>query len=250
MLNPLATPLASVEKNQNSWRLQVPAGPGGNYRLAQLDNYSSLSRRNFPVTTPANLSLCCRASSTDSPGTWGFGFWNDPFAVSLGLHGMARRLPVFPNACWFFNASPENHLSFHDHLPGSGLLAQTFRSPKIPSSLLLTGVIAVPLLYVKILSKWLRKFSGRIIAEDTQLLNLNTTQWHVYDLSWDSNTVIFKVDHSIVFQTQISPRGPLGAVIWIDNQYAAWPAAGKPSMGTLRQTRAEWLEIDQLEIKF
>jgi hypothetical protein len=183
------------------------------------------------------------------PGTWGFGFWNDPFAFSLGLKGMARRLPALPNACWFFNASPENHISFNDQFAGSGFLAQTFRSPKIPSLMLLPGMIGAPLLLIKMFSKRLRSLAGRIINEDSILLHVNPTQWHAYKLSWQAKEVIFSIDNSVVFHSPVSPLGPLGIVIWVDNQYAAWSPAGKLGMGTLKQVTSSWIDIEKVEIK-
>jgi len=249
MLRPHFTPHANIQTNPAGWHLQIPAGESGNYQLAQLDNYVPLSRGNFPFKTPVSLSLQCRASSTSLPGTWGFGFWNDPFAFSLGLQGMARRLPALPNACWFFNASPENHLSFDNQNPGSGFLAQTFRSPRIPSVLLLPGVLGAPMLYAKTLSKWLRTIAGKLIRQESLKLDVDTTDWHAYELSWGPNLVSFSIDQAIVFQSPVSPRGPLGLVIWIDNQYAAWTPAGKISMGTLPLKVPAWIEVEQVQIK-
>ena len=249
MLKPRSTPLANVEKTNTGWRLQIPAGEAGKYRLAQLDDYGALARGNFPVNPPASLSLACRVSSTNIPGTWGFGFWNDPFTVSLGLQGSGQRLPMLPNCCWFFNASPENHLSFHNQFHGSGFLAQVFQSPRIPSMLLLPGLLGLPLLAIKPLSRWLRSITGSIITEDSRLLEVDTTQWHAYSLSWEADTVTFSVDNSVVFQSQLRPIGPLGLVIWIDNQYAAWTASGIVRYSTLQQTAPQWMEIENLEIK-
>ncbi len=140
MLTPRNSPGASITTIEHGWRLEIPAGPAGQYRLAQLDHY----RKDFPLSAPSTLRLRCRVSDSALPGTWGFGFWNDPFTVSLGLQGTARRLPVLPNATWFFHASSENHLSLHDKLPAQGFLAQSFSSPKIPSLLLTPGLLALP----------------------------------------------------------------------------------------------------------
>jgi hypothetical protein len=249
MLKPRFTPRATVQATSASWRLQIPPGAGGDYRLAQLDDYTALPRGKFPLSAPANLSLRCRASSARLPGTWGFGFWNDPFAFSLGMRGADRRLPALPNACWFFFASPENHLSFQDGLASSGLLAQIFRSPKVPSLLLLPGALGAPLLAVKKFSKWLRRLAGSIIVEDSLRLTLDVNQWHAYSLSWKAQEVTFSLDGAPIFQTQVSPRGPLGAVLWIDNQFAAWIPDGRIGMGTLPQKEAGWIEIENLEIK-
>ena len=248
MLRNRFTPGASTENTATGWLLQTPAGAAGNYRLAQLDNYANLSREGFPHKQPASLSLRCRVSCADLPGTWGFGFWNDPFAFSLGMRGGERRLPALPNACWFFNASSENHLSFHNKLPAQGFLTQTFRSPKIPSILLLPGLTGAPLLLSKTLSRWLRNIVASIIAQDGATVNVDTTLWHTYNLNWRSKEVVFSIDQSVVFKTPISPIGPLGAILWIDNQYAAWTPSGKIGMGTLETLTTGWIEIDQLEI--
>lgn len=249
MLRPRFSPQALVKQTANGWRLQIPAGASGVYRLAQLDDYASLPRSRFPCSEPAHFSLRCRASDQHLSGTWGFGLWNDPFAFSLGLQGTAQRLPALPNACWFFYASTENHLAFQDHLPGSGFLAQSFHSPIIPSALLAPGALALPLLFSKTLSAWLRRIAAKIIHEDSQLMDLDVTDWHTYTLSWQTKQVIFEVDGEKILETSVSPQGPLGMVIWIDNQYAAWRPDGAVGMGTLAQKETGWLEIEMVRIE-
>jgi hypothetical protein len=248
-LRPLTTSAASVIPTAGGWRLQIPAGEAGQYRLAQLDDYAALSRSRFPLRTPTTLGLRCRVSEPNLPGTWGFGLWNDPFAFSFGLQGLPRRLPVLPNCCWFFHASEKNHLSFRDSLPGNGFLAQCFRSSQIPSLLLAPGLLGLPLLFSKTLSKWIRAVSGKIIKEDSLALDIDVTQWHTYHLSWRESGVAFSVDEAVVFETPISPRGPLGLVIWIDNQYAAWTPNGRIGYGTLQQKAAGWMEIEQVKVE-
>jgi hypothetical protein len=253
MLSPRQTQDANVNPTDQGWRLEIPAGAAGVYRLAQLDDYTALPRSRFPLRTPASLSLRCRVSELHLPGTWGFGFWNDPFAFSFGLQGTAQRLPVLPNAVWFFHASAENHLSFAQEVrrtrSGNGFLAQTFRSPKIPSLLLTPGILGLPLLFSKTISKYLRAIAGKIIGEDSLSLEIDVTQWHTYKLAWRESGVVFSVDSAVVFETPVSPRGPLGVVIWIDNQYAAWTPEGRIGMGTLQQEAAAWMEIEQVEVK-
>jgi hypothetical protein len=129
------------QTESSSWRLEIPAGPGGRYRLAQLDDYHDLPRRALLWRPPLRLSLKARASSEDIPGTWGFGLWNDPFGFAF-LKGGGVRLPVAPNAAWFFFASPPNYLSLRDDLPAQGGLAATFRSRRWPDGLSLVGAAA------------------------------------------------------------------------------------------------------------
>ncbi len=103
-----------IQLNSSHYLLSIPAGKADQYRLAQLDDYAQLRRGQFPLHAPRGLRLSARTSSGSIPGTWGFGFWNDPFGLSLGFGGNPFRLPVLPNAAWFFGASDENYLSFQD----------------------------------------------------------------------------------------------------------------------------------------
>jgi hypothetical protein len=266
-IQPRFTPGARVTKAENGWQLEIPAGLAGFYRLAQLDEYATLPRSRFPVNAPTTLSLRCRVSEPaltpnpltpgpspkgrgGIPGTWGFGFWNDPFAVSLGMQGAARRLPVLPNAAWFFHASEENYLSLAPEAasPADGFLAQTFSAPRIPSGLLALGALAAPLLLMRSLSKRIRAIAGKIIREDAKRLEVDVTQWHDYRLRWSPLRVEFAIDGGNVFATEINPQGPLGLVIWIDNQYMAWKPDGNLNTGTLANPAAR-IEIEQLEVR-
>jgi hypothetical protein len=238
----------NVKKTDSRWRLEIGEGGPSAYRLAQLDDYAALARSRFKWREPTTLSLRCRVSQPNLPGTWGFGFWNDPFTVSLGLQGMARRLPALPNACWFFHASPENHLSFQNNQPANGFLAQTFSSPRIPSALLAPGILGSPLLLARPLSKWLRaNIARRLIRENAQRLSMDVTEWHAYTLKWDTHYVEYAIDGKKVFETGFSPKGPLGLVIWIDNQFVAWRPDGSLGMGALANPPA-WMEIESLEV--
>jgi len=122
-----ATPAAQVQPAAaTGWRLGIPTGSGEVYRWAQLDDYLSRRRSRFLWQAPCRLSLRGRVSSAEIAGTWGFGFWNDPFNLSLGLGGSVRRFPALPNTAWFFYASPPNYLSLRDDQPAQGFLAATF----------------------------------------------------------------------------------------------------------------------------
>lgn len=237
---------ANAQKTETGWLLRLPEGALPRYRYAQIDDYTPLPRRRFLWRAGSVLRLRARVSAPDLPGTWGFGFWNDPFSFALGLGGMGRRLPVLPNCAWFFYASPENHLSFRDDLPGSGLLAQTFCAPRIPSAFLALGLPGLPLLLLKPLSRWLRTHAAaNLIREDSQRLQVDVTQWHIYRLEWDEQRVAFFVDDDLAFETNISPQGPLGLVLWIDNQFAAWRPDGTLTVGVLPNPSA-WLEMAEI----
>jgi len=52
-----------------------------------------------------------------------------------------------------------------------------------------------------------------------------------------------------VLETEIAPPGPLGLVLWVDNQYAALPPDGRLRYGTLPNPEAAWVELEELEIR-
>jgi hypothetical protein len=242
-LKPRCTPGASVNRRENGWRLDIPAGGRGTYRLAQLDDYAALSRRHFHHIPPWSLSLHARVSASNLPGTWGFGLWNDPFGFSLGFGGTAGRLPVLPNATWFFHASPPNWLSLRDGIPAHGFFTGTIHSPPLPSLLLAPGLLALPFLALRPVSRLLRRLAGQIVRQEARAISVDVTKWHEYSIQWLREDAEFKIDGEIILQTPIAPGPPLGLVLWIDNQFAAWTPEGRPGYGTLDNPVA-WLEIE------
>jgi len=239
-----ATPGAEVALlAPGHWLLSIPAGPAGQYRLAQLDDYMRLPRAALRWRPPLRLSLRARASGSSLPGTWGFGFWNDPFSARLGVGGTARRLPALPNAAWFFHASPPNYLALHDRHPAQGLLAATFAAPTLPAPALALVAPALPLLAWPPTGRLLRRLAARYVGEDAARLTLDPTVWHSYAVEWRAEGVRFAIDGQAAFETATSPRGPLGLVLWIDNQYAAFPPDGRLRFGNLANPKPAWLEL-------
>ncbi len=227
--------------------IRLPPGPPHRYRLAQWDDYHGLARRRFPWQAPVTFSLRARASHASLPGTWGFGLWNDPMSLKLGF-GSQRTLPALPNAVWYFFASPENALSFRDDLPAHGALAATFRAPNLPIGVFAPGIFALPLLFFRPTARVLRRVAARLIQQDATALPLDPTEWHTYAFDWQTRHVVFCVDGQKVFETDISPRGPLGVVIWLDNQYAAWRTDGSLNWGVL-EGGWEKVEFEELNIQ-
>ncbi len=248
-LKPKTTPGATVtDVGPDAWTLEMPPGTKGNYRLAQLDDYATFPRKAFPWQPPLTLNVRACVSHPEHPGTWGFGFWNDPFSLSLGFGGGTRRFLALPNAAWFFYASSQNYLSFRDDLPANGFLAGTFRSPVWPAPILALGVPALPLLIWRVTAQPLRRLASRVILQDAAQLDIDATQWHLYRLSWQLDEVSFSVDGETVLETPISPQSPLGFVLWIDNQYAALPPGGGLAFGSLPSDSVSRLDVEDLQI--
>jgi hypothetical protein len=246
---PRLTRGACIERQpEGELRLAIPAGPAGAYRLAQLDDTQNISRRDFRWQVPFTFSLRARVSAANLPGTWGFGLWNDPFSLSLGRGGGARRAAALPNAAWFFHASPPNDLSLRDDLPGSGFLMVVFSSPLTPAILFAPAALALPLLAWNAAARVIRRDARKWIRQDAALLTVDTTLWHAYRLECRPDGICFFVDGELAFETPLTPRGRLGLVIWIDNQYAAFTLQGEFKYGTLVTPEPAWLEIDSFRI--
>jgi hypothetical protein len=283
-LKPRHTSDARVEeisRDASHYRLSIPAGRADQYRLAQLDDYAQLKRRDFPLRPPLTLSLSARTSRNSIPGTWGFGLWNDPFGMSLGFGGNPFRLPALPNAVWFFGASEESYLSFRAERSdegnsrsiveaprraathasttsaatnallsaqrgtylANGFLAQSFRSPRFHPWLMLAG------LTLPFSRRMARRFMGKVIGDEGVRLEVDASQWHRYSLDWRETRVSFQVDGAPVFESTVSPHPPLGLVIWIDNQFAAFTPEGKIGFGVLKNPEPAWLEVKEIELK-
>jgi hypothetical protein len=209
-----------------------------------LDDYSRLPRGKFLYHPPVSLTLQARVSAGDLPGTWGLGFWNDPFALGIGIKGSGLRLPALPETAWFFYGSPRNDLSVSSSTPANGLTATVFTSTRVPSALLPLGLPVLPFLGIRPVARMIRQIAARLIHDEFVRLDVDVTEWHSYRVDWLMDSVIFRVDGDIVQESKRSPRAPMGLVIWIDNQYAAFSADGAIHFGTEQNQSPAWLEIN------
>lgn len=178
--------------------------------------------------------------------------------MSLGFGGNPFRLPALPNAVWFFGASEESYLSFRAErsdegnskniveaqrgIVGNGFLAQSFRSPRFHPWLIMAGLV------LPFSRRVARRFMGKVIVDDGVRLSVDASQWHRYRLDWRETRVSFEVDDTLVFESQVSPRPPLGLVIWIDNQFAAFTPEGRIGFGVLENPEPAWLELKDIVI--
>jgi len=249
-LTPFLAGGGRVEQSPDgAWRLSLPPTSRG-YVDAQIDDYQSLPRAAFPWRPPLRLTLSARCRPSAPRGTLGFGFWNDPFTLSLGQGGAARRLPASPQAVWYFYGSPPNDLAFSGGVRGDGWKAVSLAGPRIPSPALAPGAAAafalsrLPLLRGPVV----RAARRTVRAAEASLLT-PLDEWHTYTLEWHPCEARFEVDGEAVLISGIVPRPPLGFVAWIDNQFAtASPEAGF-RFGTLVTAETQTLEIADLHIQ-
>jgi hypothetical protein len=229
--------------------LSLPELNEERYSLAQLDDYMHLTRGQFPHQPPFRMKLEARVSNADLPGTWGFGLWNDPFSVGSLTGGVKRLLPVLPNAAWFFYGSRENHLTLQDDVPASGFHMKTFRSPLVPSIFSILAVPVSPFLLCSWTARIIRRTARALVQEDAHVIKMDVTDWHSYGLIWERERVRFTVDDTRIFQTANAPKGRMGLVIWIDNQYFSFTSKGHIKFGSLRSTTEAILEIRHLFVE-
>ena len=83
----------------------------------------------------------------------------------------------------------------------------------------------------------------RAIGVAERIVPVSLSDWHIYSIDWRRDVVTFGVDGRRLLETAHAPSGPLGLVIWLDNQYMQVTPWGRFGWGTLAKTKAEWLEV-------
>jgi hypothetical protein len=235
-------------RTSDGLRFVNPPLDGTRYCNAQLDDYQGRPRRAFLHRPPLRLTLRARFSHAAGVlnGTGGFGFWNDPFMMT-GL-----RMPALPRTLWFFYAAPPSDMRLAVDTPGHGWKAAVL------DALSVRGVTALPLaalaapfmrragLYQRLWPFFARSFG---IAEQAlaEVPAAALSAWHTYTIEWGTRTAIFSVDDTAVL-TAPAPQGPLGLVIWLDNQYLAVHPSGRLRYGLVAKSEMQWLEIADLSL--
>jgi len=224
--------------------LTVPPTPKRAYADAQLDDYHGLPRRRFPDAPPARLVLRARASGPAPAGTLGFGFWNDPFALKGGVLAA-------PNTVWFFYASPPSDMALAEGVPGFGWKAATLNAGRPPTLLLAPAALAaIALTRVPGLGRPVMNLARRAVqAHEAMLADLALTDWHEYEIEWQKDYALFRVDGVERLRSPAPPGGPLGLVIWIDNQFAIASRTGKFGFGLCEAQEEQWLEVEGLRVE-
>jgi len=216
------------------------------YSNAQIDDYQGLPRRKFLWQPPLTLTVRARFShpAGELRGTAGFGFWNDPFLMT------GWRMPALPRAVWFFYASPPSKLPLALGVPDFGWKAATIDAACWQfAALMPLAPIAVPLMNIPALyRRWWRVGQQAAHICET-VIAPPMTDWHTYSIRWQPDTVHFSVDDQIVLNTDFSPRGRLGFVMWLDNQYLVATPWGRFCWGLLETSAEQWMEAGQLKIK-
>ncbi len=216
------------------------------YSDAQIDDYQGLPRRRFPWRPPLRLTVHARFSHPAGKlqGTAGFGFWNDPFLMT------GTRIPALPRAIWFFYGSPPSNMKLDAQTPGHGWKAATIDALR-PVALLLAPIapLAVLLMNARPLYRALWPPIQRALNVREATVEADMTGWHTYTVEWGIERARFSVDGEAVMENAPAPRGPLGFVMWLDNQYMVATPQGRLGWGLLDAPGRQWMEVDRLAIE-
>lgn len=238
--------VGTLELTGSSLRLEVAGAARRKYSDAQIDDYQGVPRRRFPWRPPLRMSVRARFSHAAGrlKGTAGFGFWNDPFLMT------GARLPTLPRAIWFFYGSRPSNMKLDLEAPGYGWKAATIDALR-PAAFLLAPLapLAVLLLNVRPLYRALWPSIQRAINVREAAVGAEMTGWHTYVLDWGVERARFSVDGEPVLEDAPAVRGPLGFVLWLDNQYMVITPQGRVRWGLLEVPDRQWLEVDRLSIE-
>jgi hypothetical protein len=234
-----------VEKSEDGLRLGLPSATKTRYSDAQVDDTAGRRRRRFLWRPPLRLTLRARFShpADELLGTAGFGFWNVPFGPGLGM------VPALPRALWFFFGSPPHNLPLAYGVPGRGWKAACLDAGR-PAALAWAPWAPLALLAMqsRAVYRWLWPHIQRSLGISEAVVPGDLTRWRRYILEWHPHAADFWVDDSLVLRAPSAPRGPLGFVAWMDNQYAVATPRGRFGWGLLQVPEPQWLEISDLQI--
>ncbi|MFK7802900.1 MAG: hypothetical protein AB8G95_14815 [Anaerolineae bacterium] len=232
----------------DSIRLEIPADLSA-YTNAQIDDYGGRKRRDYlwQQTSGAELTLQARFShpADQLSGTAGFGFWNAPFGDPT------TPWPTLPQATWFFAAAPPSDLPLNPKGAGQGFFASTLDATTMRAIAL--APLAPPVVLLNHIPAFRRtvwpKVQQRLGMSYTQIDQIDITDWHTYRLVWNAFGSQFYIDDKLLSSVPHSPRGPLGFVCWIDNQFMRLTPTGRMSAGAIMTPYTQWLEINDLSLK-
>ena len=242
-LRPFLAGTGQLEPIEPITRLRLPHVIRAQYSDAQLDDYAGLPRRLFPHRPPLRCSIRARFSSEAMVGTAGFGFWNQPFMPGGGA-------PTLPRAIWFFYSSPPSNMALALDVPGYGWKAATIDALR-PMALTIAPLAPIVLLLNRSRRIYRRLWPivQKALTIQEQALPMETLQdWHTYTIEWGINQARFRIDDRLVLETDRAPRGPLGFVVWIDNQFAVVTPTGRIRFGLLDSDQSQWLEIEEARL--
>jgi hypothetical protein len=159
-----------------------------------------------------------------------------------------RRITL-PRAIWFFFSSRDGNMQLAQEAPGYGWKAATIDVWRWPFFLLAPAApLAMPLMRFRPLYRLCWPIGQRAIGVNERLITAEMTTWRTYDLQWGEEMATFLVDGQVVLQCKHPPRGPLGLVIWKDNQGMILTPWSLPRSLFISGAEEQWLEVAWVRI--
>ena len=222
------------------FRLVLPGAGSEHYSDAQISDYAR--RADFGNRPPLRLSLRARAQG-ELKGTAGFGFWNHAFMPG-------QRSFRLPQALWFFFTSRENDIALAQGIAGHGWKAAAINAHSWRFLALLPfAPLGFLLMRSRALYAALWPIGQRAIGVSEALLDETLLgEFHDYRIDWLAGRAVFAVDGEVVHQAERVAPGPLGFIVWIDNQYAIVTPQGHFKWGLLAASGAQSLEVRDIQI--
>lgn len=225
--------------------LYLPASDAHQYHDAQLTDYNPQAPR-FAYRPPLRMTIRARVMTPIAHlrGTAGFGFWNHPFAPGQ------RRLRL-PSAIWFFFSAPPSNISLALGVAGHGWKCATFESRSWAFAALLPfAPLGFLLMRVPALYKRLWPLGQRAIGVNEHMLDVTLlAQSRQYTIEWRQREAHFFLDEQLLYRAPTAPRGPLGFITWIDNQYAIVSPQGRFGAGLVALPQEQKLRIESVSIQ-
>lgn len=213
------------------------------YSNAQIDDHPNLKRSEFSNQAPLKLKIEARLKCDGTPkGTAGFGFWNDPFLMT------DTKAPTLPKAAWFFWCSEDSNMQLAQDVPGYGWKMAVIDAWNWPFlALIPTTPISIPLMWIQSIRRLLWPVAQKAMKCQEKLCPVSFFDWHTYELHWQHDKVFFHIDDKLEFSAP-APKGPLGLVIWIDNQFMRIDPRAMMKHGNISLENEQSLEIRHFEL--
>ncbi len=231
---------AEIEREPGIARLVVEGACAGELSDAEIDDHRTAPRWNLHWTPPLTLSVRARFSHPAGKlcGTAGFGFWNDPF-------DWVGNVESPPNALWFFYASSHSDMAFVRGVTGSGWKAAFLNGGRVDRFTMAAGNF---LFRLPGMSKLVFAVAETRMGAAEQLLDLDMTAWHDYDIKWQPREAVFSVDGQDVFRAPNPPTVPLGFVAWVDNNATAMGPGKEFEFKRIEISHRQWMELAHVKI--
>ncbi|MBN1564034.1 MAG: hypothetical protein JXA10_09345 [Anaerolineae bacterium] len=192
--------------------------------LAQIDDYIYRPMADFAWTPPLTLETRMRFSSNQGPGTVGLFLWNNPM-------GLGAELADVRPMKWIgmYRASPTSDFSALGEK--TGLRATVLNGSWFNLFALFMPLFPKPPVYEKPLDglkDW--------------------TEWHTFHIEWRAHQIVITIDGDTMIDAHERIKGPLGLVIWYDNNQ---PHTGNNKLDLCYDpvTEPAYLDIDYLTIQ-